>query len=244
MTYAPKYTSAAKVEGLTQFAAGAATNPSDTEILAWIEEVETDADARDLYQTTHTDEIIDIVPELEYPAKGTIAWLESISGQPYIEACHSILVPPHTPIVSISKLYRRTSGLAETAAWEELTEGPSSTGSFIIIKKKTKTGQYLGIAIYFYQNEPDIGYGRVKMTYISGWNLSTTILGEWCSLKVALKVMDSVINATTPTGSSGYGLGDARIDVDQMERKMSLWLKRIEEIEKEYFPRKMGMAFI
>jgi len=244
MTYTPKYTSQAKVTGITQFTPASDTTPTETQVLTWIEEIEADLDARHLASYTATDQVIDINPELNYPPKGSIAWLEAISGvSSYAEVDASILIPPFKPIISITALSRRTSGLTDSAVWELLTEGPGSTASFIILKKATKSGQYLGMAVYFYQNSPDVGLGRVKMTYSYGWNLSATIIGEWCTLKVALKVLEALKEANTPVGSGDYSLMDLRIGlVDIDVRAKGIW-KRVGELEEQYFPeKKLGIA--
>ena len=244
MVYSPKYTSAAKVIGITQFTPAAGTLPTDTQVLTWIEEIEADADARFLGSYTATDQLIDIDSELNYPAKGTIAWLEAIAGAGYDEVNAGLLIPPFKPLISVTALSRRTSGLTETAVWELLTEGPGSSASFIILKKATKTGQYLGNAIYFYQNEPYVGIGRVKMTYTYGWNLSTTIIGEWATLKVALKVFEALKEANTPAGSGDYSLADLKVGLVDIETRSKGTLQRVEEIEENYFPRKkLGIAF-
>ena len=244
MTYTPKYASQAKVAGITQFTAGAGTTPTETQVLTWIEEVEADADARFLASYTVTDQIIDVDPKLNYPPKGTIAWLEAIAGAGFEEANAGVLIPPFKPVVSVTSIYRRTTSLTETAVWELLTEGPGSTASFIIMKKPTKTGQYLGVAIFFYQNEPYVGFGRLKMTYIYGWNLNTTIIGEWCSLKVALKVLEALKEANTPVGSGDYSLMDLRIGLVDIETRAKGIIKRVEELEEHYFPsKKLGLAF-
>ena len=245
MTYTPKYTSQDKVTGITQFTPSGSTTPTDTQVLAWIEEVEADVDARALASYTLTDQIVDVLPEFNYPAKGTIAWLEAVAGQSYDEINTSVLIPPFLPVVSVTSIYRRTTGLTETAAWELLTEGPGSTASFIILKKRSKTNQYLGMSIYFYQNQPDVGYGRVKMTYLYGWNLSATIIGEWCTLKVAIKAFEALKEANTPYGSGDYSLQDVRVGLVDAAIRNSQAIKRIREIEEQYFPeKKLGIAFI
>jgi hypothetical protein len=239
------YTSTTKVQGITQFADGAGTTPTTTQITQWITEVEKDVDTRCLASYTLTDQIVDILPELNYPAKGTIAWLEAIGGLAYDEIDTSVFIPPFLPLVSVTSLYRRTSAITETAVWELLTEGPGSSGSFMILKKRTKTNQYLGFCLYFYQNQPDVGLGRVKMTYVYGWNLSSDIIGEWCTLKVALKVFEALKEANTPYGSSDYSLMDLRVGLTDIETRQRGAISRIKELEENYFPsQKLGIAFI
>jgi len=75
------YTTAAKIEGITQFATSASTNPTTTEVAVWITEVEADADARALASYTLTDYKLDVPAKLTFPPKNTIAWLEAVAGQ-------------------------------------------------------------------------------------------------------------------------------------------------------------------
>lgn len=238
------YTTEAKIEAILQLAVNESTDPTSTELAVWITEVEADADAMALSSYTLTDQVIDVIAKVGAPAKNTIAWLEQLSGQRYSNLKTSILIPPFTPIISIASLSRRTSGLTETAAWEALTEGPGASASWIILKKRTKSKQFLGFAIYFYQNEPSSGYGRVKMTYNYGWNLSTDIIGEWCTLKVALKALDSMVRATTPVGARDYTTVDLRVGLD-LESRVKNIKERIIELEERYFPKKtLAIGFI
>jgi len=80
------------------------------------------------------------------------------------------------------------------------------------------------------------------MTYNHGWDLDTNIIGEWCTLKVALKVLLAELRAETPVGAGDYGIGDTRVGVD-IERRIVTTKERIKEIEERYFPREeLGMA--
>jgi len=167
-----------------------------------------------------------------------------IAGKSYVEIASRLFFPPFLPIVSVASLSKRTSALTATEAWSALTEGPGADSSFLIMKKRTKTNQYLGFAIYFHNNTPSAGYQRIKMTYNYGWNLSTDIIGEWCSLKVALKVLGALVRANTPFGAADYGIADVRVGID-IERRMVNIKERILEIEEQYFPeKKLGIALI
>jgi len=239
------YTNEADIEGITQFDINASTNPNSTEVAAWITQVEADVDARCLGNYTSTDELVDVAPVLTYPARNTVAWLRAIAAGGYEDIVSSNIIPlPRIPIISVGTLSRRTSSLGETDVWEALTEGSGSGKSFIIIKSRTKTNQYLGFGLYFHDNRPYDGFQRLKVTYNYGWSLSTSIIGEWCSLKVSLKTLDAIINATTPAGAGDYGVMDVRIGIDPVRRRVDA-KERISEIERQYFPeKKYGIALV
>lgn len=230
------YTSTTLVTGVTQFTDSESTTPTTTQIEQWITEVEADADARALGEYTLTDQLIDVLPGLDYPAKDTLAWLEALAGQRYEEVSNLVVIPPFIPIVNINSLSRRTSVLGSTDVWEALNEGTTADKHYIQFMKKTKTNQYLGFAIYFHHSNPSPGYQRIKMTYNHGWNLDSNIIGEWCTLKVALKVLAARLEAETPVAAADYGIGDTRVGVD-LERRIAVTERRIKEIEDRYFPK-------
>lgn len=238
------YTSLNSVEGITQFHAELDTNPTTDQIAQWITEVEADADAMGIGEYTLTDQLVDVYPKLGTPSVNTIAWLEKAAGISYDEITNLIIIPPFTPVVSISSLSKRTSSLGSTDAWEALTEGTTADTDFIILKKRTKTKKYLGFAVYFHHDNPEPGYQRVKMTYNYGWNLSTDIIGEWCTLKVALKVFQALQEAETPTASAQYAIENTNISLN-LDARVALVKVRIEELEDKYFPEKeLGIALL
>ena len=239
------YTQETDIEAISQYDITASSNPNSTEVASWITQVEADADARCLGNYTSTDELVDVAPALSYPAKNTVAWLRSIATGRYdsIET-YNIIALPRIPIISITSLYRRTSALGSTDVWEQLYEGTTVDKDYIIIKSRTKTNQYLGFGLYFHDNRPYDGFQSIKVTYNYGWALSTSIIGEWVALKVAIKVLDAIIADTTPIGSSGYGMMDVNISIDPTRRRTDI-KERLAEIERMYFPeRKRGIAVV
>jgi len=74
------------------------------------------------------------------------------------------------------------------------------------------------------------------MTYNYGWNLPTTVIREWCGLKVALKVFESLLAANVPYGTQDYGVMDVRVTAADLKRKWATALDRINEIERIHFP--------
>jgi len=239
------YCNETDIEGIVQLSITDSTAPTTTQVASWITQVEADVDARCLGTYLVTDELVDVAPVLSYPARNTVAWLRAIAAGGYEDIVSSNIIPlPRIPIISISSLSRRTSALGSTDVWETLTEGTTSGADFIIIKSRTKTNQYLGFGLYFHDNRPYDGFQRLKVTYNYGWNLSASIIGEWVSLKVAIKVLDAIIAATSPIGSSGYGMMDVNITIDPTRRRTDI-KERLLEIERMYFPeKKFGIAVV
>jgi len=242
------YTTEAKVEALLQMDIDGSSDPNTTEVAVWIAEVEADMDAQMLGSYTATDEVMDVPPVTGILPKDTAYWMQYLNQYGYLPEEGQIVIPSRIPIVSISSLSRRTTGLSETAAWEALTEGPGSTASYIQIKKRTKADNVLGFALYFYQNPPVAGLGRLKMTYNYGWNIDTSILGEYASIKVALKVLDVLVSANIPAGTQDYSVVDIRVAAADIKRQRGLLLDRLAELEEKYFPTRglssTGMSFI
>jgi len=245
MPYSPLYTSQAKVTGLTQFTPSDTTQPTSTQVLTWIEEVEADIDARALGNYVATDQIVDVPAHIDYPAKDTIAWLEAMGFSRWEKVENRLLIPPFTPIVSITSLYRRTTSETEAASWEQLTEGPGVNTSFLLLKRRTKAGRYLGFAVYFYQNPPTVGYQRVKMTYNYGYNIPATILSDYATLRVARAVLLALSQTPSPSGLRQFVGGDLQTYVPvEYRTKLEEIEKRIKAWESEWLEHKMGVAFI
>ena len=239
------YCNETDVEAITQFAISESTAPTTAQVASWIAQIEVDADARALGTTTLTDQVVDVRTGLGSLPKDSMAALRAIAGG---EAenfnAGNIMTLPFTPIISITALSRRTSALGAADAWESLLEGTGSGKDYIIVKRRTKTNQYLGFALYFHDKMPYSGIQRVKATYAYGWNLNSSIIGEWCGLKVALKVLDAIINNTTPIGSNTYGMMDVSVGIDPARRRVDI-LSRIKELEASYFPtKKLGIALV
>ena len=170
------YTNETDIESLTQFSIEAATHPNTAEVAIWITEIEADADARALGSTLVTDQLVDVRPGLGYLPKDSIGWIKAIASGQYDNLdVRNVISLPFMPIVSIISLSRRTSPLGSTDVWEVVTEGSGSGKSYIILKRRTKTNQYLGFALYFHNNMPYSGVQRVKATYAYGWNPRSTV---------------------------------------------------------------------
>lgn len=240
------YTDTAKVQGVTQFADGASTNPTTAQITQWITEVEADIAARGLGSAEISEQLEDI-EKVDIVKKDTIEFIEYVQRYGWADVKGVFWFPAFSPMISITKLEKRTSELDEAAAYTELSEGPGESSDFIIIKRKSKTNQYLGVGVYFYSDDkPDAGPLRIRVTYTWGWNINSSILGEYATLQVALKVLGALREYYVPYGAGDYGFGDVRIGPEDPERKRWNVIRRIREIEDKYFPSKEagGEAFI
>jgi len=237
-----KYTSETDVEAFTQMDIKDDTNPNSTEVGNWIDEVEAMIDAQLLGTYTATDVKIDVEPTFAY-AKNTIKWLEEVSTYGYSEPRARIVIPPYLPIISVTKLYRNTASLSQAENWEELVEGPGANTHFIVLKRRTKTGALLGFAFYIYDNIPTAGRERLKATYTYGWNLSTNILREYATLKVAEKVLTARVLSGEPVGIASYTGPDLQSFVNTQYQAMLDYIeRRTKEIEERYFPNNIAIA--
>jgi hypothetical protein len=94
----------------------------------------------------------------------------------------------HWPIISVTNLYENEAELDEAADWVERTEGPGTNSSFIILKRDF-LGQYLGYALYFYDNFPEVGPQRLRVTYNWGFSSVPSLIEELSTVLAALKVL-------------------------------------------------------
>ena len=163
MSYTPKYTSEAKVEALLGITIDDTSVPTSSQLLDLIERVEKEMDARLLGSYTSTDELVDT------------------DGGEFVQ-------PNFLPIISVTSLYVNNKNLNETPDWTQLTEGPGDDSSFIVVKKPF-AGKLLGIGLYFYDNIPDEGRAKIKITYSYGFNFDSKILEEYATKRVALEVL-------------------------------------------------------
>jgi len=83
MSYSPQYTSESLVEAITQIDITDSTNPSSSQVLTWIEEVEKEVEERRLGSHTATDVYID-VPGTEEVEGYYSATYKAKTGQLYI----------------------------------------------------------------------------------------------------------------------------------------------------------------
>jgi len=249
MSYTPKWTSEARVEALLQIDITSATDPNSTELLDWIEEVETSMLADNLgTQTTPSLTEFDVPPSHAL-AKETIGWFhaglpESTQGR--------IVVPPYVPIVSVNSgtVSRNKASLNQAPDWELLKAkdnfpSDSDTDFMILYEVDKKTGKRLGFAFYFYNNIPEAGYRRLRGTWVYGHNVDSEILREYATLKVAEKVILARLFSAQPMNLASYTGGDMNTYVNTQFEVQLEWIRqRIGEIEKRHFPRDIPIAVL
>jgi hypothetical protein len=242
MSYSPKYCgdnasdSYSNVEGIIQFDLTANSSPSESQVLKWIEEVETDVKERNLGNETASNEVFDVDERLEgvAPPVGTIEGFESYATGAYVFEEGVIVLPPRRPIVSVSSLYRRTSAMGGTESWESYTQGLS--GDFILRTVPVGT-RSLGWCVYIFDTLPATGFQRLKMTYNYGWNVPSAVLREYCCLKVSVKILNALKGTTHPGGMRQFvGRTLQSYVPDNYVSRISDLLARCGELEKEHFP--------
>lgn len=240
MSYTPKYTSEQDIESLLQISISSSTKPNDTDVEKWIEEIERGMDTTiyGSYATgTHPNGMkCDVLPIDSIP-EGTINWLEYITTYGYTPSSGIIVMPPITPIITITAVYRNLAGLDADTDWELLTQGPGSGSSFIPLKKVGKQNAEQIWGLFFYQNLPSEGPQRVEIIGTYGYNIDAKILREYATLKVADKVLFSKIRTSDPGGLTMFTGGNLTRHVQvEWSTMRSVLKERAKEIEKLYFP--------
>jgi len=248
MSYQPQYTSEEKVEGILQIDIDNDSNPSSSEVLTWIEEVEREVEERRLGSHTATDVYVD-VPSLDEAAGYYSATYKAKTGQLFIATSMGagILVPLLNikgPIISITSLYKNDEDPSDTPDWEELTEGPGDGSDFMLLEATSGSKTY-GYALWIYDNFPLAGPKRLKMSYTYGYNINSKILQEWCTLKVAIKVLEAKMGTSSGEGLTEFAGGDLGTYIPtQYQTRIALFKQRIKEIEATYFPHEIGFAIL
>lgn len=244
MAYQPKYTSEVKIEAELQMTIDTGTKPTTAQVLVWIEEVETEILDAGLGQATASNVTMDVPEELEQelPPKGTMAWFEEIT-HPYWDWKRTgrTVYPDLKPIVAVSAVYRRTSGLGATEVWSALTEGLAN--DFVILKASTKGG-LLGYAFYFFDNLPSVGIQRVKATYTYGLDLSTAVLSEYATWKACLRVLFALSNTSSPTGTRQFVGGLQAYVPTQYAAKMTQLIERITKWELDWIRKEVAVGVL
>jgi len=234
MSYQPKYTSEKYVERLVRFDITNETSPSSIEVNEIIEEVENEIDNRKLGWAD----------DASYGTGYSISNLYIDVPGDEDETVTEVYLRGY-PIISMISLYRRTSSeLYDTPVWEELTQGyyegwtEASDSHYKLIEVTGRDGQKYGIGFYFYKKKPKSGKARLKASFTYSYLVPQTILREYASLRVAVRVLELAIASGEPTRISEYTGGELQSFVaSQFNAQISNWKKRIEEIEEKHFPR-------
>jgi len=248
LSYSPQYTSESLVEAVTQIDITDSTNPSSSEVLTWIEEIEKEVIERRLGSHTATDVYID-VPNIEESVGYYSATYKAKTGQLFIGTSMGagVLVPLKNvkgPIISITSLYKNDEDPTDAPDWEELTEGPGDGSDFMLLQVSSGSKTY-GYALWIYDNFPLAGPKRLKMTYTYGYNIDSKILQEYCTLKVAIKVLQAKMGTSDGEGLNEFAGGDLGTYIPtQYQTRINLFRQRIAEIEAIHFPSEFAVAIL
>jgi len=244
MSYSPIYTSEADVEAITQVDITDTTKPNSSQVLNWIEEIEKGVIERALGSHTATDVLVD-VPSQEEVIGFYSAIYRARTGQLIIKTAlgGGVLVPLANvkhPIVSITSLFKNDESLNDAPDWKQLTEGPGDGTSFILLESDS-----LGYALWFYDNFPLPGPKRLKMTYQYGYNIDSKILREYCTLGVAVKVLEAKRGLSEGGGLTEFVAGEMGTYIPtHYVSRIEMFKARMKEIEQTYFPKEFGFAII
>jgi len=248
MVYTPKYAKRSDIEDFLQITIDPTTKPTSIQVLNWIEEAESGVDQRLLgsYSTKAYPNgmMIDVYPLPVY-AKGTVKWFEYVTTHPELPPYGRIIIPPIVPIISVTALYRNTADLHQAPNWEQLTEGPGTNTDFIVLKKKSKTGQLLGFAFYIYRNLPTTGYHRLQFVGSYGWNIPTAILKEYVTLTAAKTTLFALTQVSEPVAPQEFIGGDfGRFVGISFRERINYINERLRQIEEKHFPSEFPMAIL
>jgi len=259
MVYTPKYCQETDVERELQVDITDSTSPSSAQVLAWIEEIEGQIDAKllgwddggsygDGY--ARTDKYLDVVarfPEIT-PLKRFMYWTKNIDPLLHMGG---VEVPLPEPVITISSLKVRSTGVSETPEWITLTQGyydgwAEGKSDYLLIKEKTKAGQWIGRALYFYGDKfPSPGRGRIKISYKAGWNIPKDILTRYATLQVAIKVAQALVESGEPTRLATYTGGDFQEYVNNdLTRQIAQFQFELRTIERKYLPTNVGVGVL
>ena len=122
-----------------------------------------------------------------------------------------ILFLDYAPVISVSSLEQRTSGLGMTEVWEALTEGASN--DFIIYKAQGK--------IYFIK-AVSAGYQKIKVTYVAGYASTPGDLADVCA-QLAANILANMV----ARGTVGVSIGEVSLSVKDLKESFTFELTKI-----------------
>jgi hypothetical protein len=241
------WTTVYDVENLLQVDIDESTHPSDEEVGIWITEVEQSMLKRGFgSQTTTANTVID-VPPVSTIGKGSIAWLAQ--GLPP-DTQGKVVVPPFTPIISVNSgtMSRNTASLNSTPSWEVLKSKDNLPDAddtdFLILKEyNRKVDREVGVAFYFYGSQPNSGKHKLRATWVYGWNVDSTILGEYATLQASRRVLMAKMLSGEPVGVAQRRGRDFQSYVNSNYDAQLIYVDaRIDEIEQQHFPKRIPVA--
>jgi hypothetical protein len=237
MSYSPVYTSEVMVEGLLQVTIDNSSIPTSTQLAQFMKDVEYGVIHRKLGSHTATDIYIDVPIGTEILRR--YDWIyDAEHARLKIGINSGVLIPLidiPTPIISITSLYKNDNDEASAPSWTALTQWDGTVASdFMLLKSGTKT---LGYALWIYDDEPESGPNRLKMTYSYGFNVDLAILGDYCTYGASIKALMARMGTNEPDAMSmleGDVLG--RFMPRQYESRIKMFEAKMAYIEKTYFP--------
>ena len=240
MSYTPVYTSFEAIEEITQITIDDRSVPSYTAVLRWIEQIESRVVARALGSHTVTDQYIDVpVGDDIYP---NYTWYYEVDGARLkfdIEGGYVVpLGDVKYPVISITSLYKNDADFEDAPNWEQLTEWDGSTDDthFMLLTSGRKNSGY---ALWFYEEEPEPGPKRLKMSYTYGNNIDPEILEEWVTLNVCVKILVARMGTNQKDSLATLRGVDVGRHINQNYSDRIGYLRaQIIEIEAFYFPRR------
>lgn len=235
------YTEESKIEAqLGGLTIDNTTTPTTAQVAIWITEVEAEITEKALGSHTATDTYLD-VPATErgtgvYDVEYDIA-TDTLTTQ----AGRNVRIVPitdiHGPILSITSLYKNDAAYDAAPSWEELDEwdGSSADTSFLLRQSGNKQHGYV---LIFYDNFPLSGPKRIKMTYSYGHNVSTNILSEYATKRVAINVLQARMGSNQVDGLHLVDMGGDVPFVYNTNYKdrIAEFRADIARIEERYFP--------
>jgi len=244
-----RWTSITDIERFLQITIDANTKPSDGDVLDFIEEVETDMLKEGWgSQTAGSGTVITVEPTHAL-SRGSVAWW--VQGLPETEEGR-LVIPPYRPVISVTSgsFFHNDNSLSEAPSWELLDckdNVPSASDTdFIVVKKENhKTGNYDGMAFYFYNNMPNAGSHTLSGGWTYGYNLDTKILREYATLKTCEKVILARLFSGQPMNIASFTGGDMNSWVNtQFEVQISYIRTRCDEIRRRHYPEPIPIATI
>ena len=225
---------------MVQFSITDDTRPSSIQVAEIIREIEKEIDSKWLgwpdgssYGTGYT--MTDLYVDVPSPYTEEEP---SVLG----EEVDTVYIP--YPIVSMTKLERRTSSIEDTPVWEELTQGYYSGWSggksdYKVIWTTGPDGQRYGIGWYFYSSKkPKAGRARLKASFTYSFLVPEYILKEYATLRASIIVLELAMASGEPTRLSVYSGGDFQEFVPrEVSGLIQRWKERVKEIEEKHFPK-------
>ena len=249
MSYTCLWSSEAAIEKQLQIEIDESTHPSSTDVNAWLEEVETDMLRQGLgTQTAVSGTMLTVSPVGGY-GRESVAWF--LRGLPTGEA-GNVIVPPYKPIVTVTSgaFHRNQASLTSTPDWDLLIckdnlPAVSDTDFLIVKQHNHKSGNYDGVAFYFYNNLPSAGQRRLSGGWTYGHNINTKVLREYATLQVCKKVILAKLMAGEPVGLSTYRGPDLEEFMNtQTEVLMRYINSRLEELAEKHFPTEIAISVL